>query len=169
MRAVLIVLLVMWLSGCAQQPTLSQPPRAVAWSMDAKIAFTGKQQSGSAFAEFDYTPGLFGGNLRGLFGIGKTRIDCNLSYCDIASSDGETRAWLNQGNLELQANLLLPINLLPDWLLGTHTDRAQESGWQVDIDAWQEQHGVRLPQKLRLTHTTGHRLKVFITRWTPQE
>ena len=168
MRKILSGLVVCLLSACAQQPLAPTSLEPKSWSMDTKIAFWGPQESGSGYARFDYTPGLLSGELQGAFGIGKSRIDCNLSYCDFSNKEGETRLWLNQGNLELNDTLLLPVTLLPEWLLGKHIQDAQALGWQIDISTWQEQGGIRLPQKLRLTHASGSTLKIVVTRWIPQ-
>ena len=169
MRKLLTALLTLWLSACAQQPTIPVATDAIRWSMDTKVAFSGPRESGSGYAHFDYTPGLLSGELSGAFGIGKTRIDCNLRYCDMRSTNGDNRLWLDQGNLELQDDLLLPIHLLPDWLLGNDAAQTETLDWRLEVSAWQEQHGVRLPQKLRLSHKSGNTLKIFIVRWTPRK
>ncbi|MDG0978880.1 MAG: lipoprotein insertase outer membrane protein LolB [Halieaceae bacterium] len=168
MRSVLTGLLTMLLSACAQQPMVSVSVDPTSWSMETKIAFSGAQESGSGYARFDYAPGLLSAELSGAFGLGKSRIDCNLSYCDISGKNGENRLWLDQGNLELQDDLLLPVNLLPEWLLGNNIDDTQTLGWTLDVSAWQEQRGVRLPQKISLTHTSGNTLKIFVIRWIAQ-
>jgi outer membrane biogenesis lipoprotein LolB len=168
MRCALTGFVLLLLSACAQQPTVPVSVNTTSWSMATKIAFSGPHESGSGYASFDYTPGLLSGELHGAFGLGKSRIDCNLSYCDVSTKEGENRLWLNQGNLELQENLLLPIKLLPEWLMGNKVNRAQTLGWTLEVSAWQEQYGVRLPQRLRLSHTSGNTLKIFVTRWTPR-
>ena len=168
MRSLWIGLVLVLFSGCAQQPTapvLKDPTR---WSMETKIAFSGPHKSGSGYASFDYTPGLLSSELSGAFGLGKSRIECTLSYCDISTQDGENRFWLTQGNLALQDNFLLPVNALPHWLMGDTSDDTQTLGWDIEISAWQEHAGVRLPQRLRLTHVSGNTLKIFVIRWTPQ-
>lgn len=169
MRKLLTALLTLWLSACAQQPITPAATDATRWSMDTKIAFSGPQESGSGYAHFDYTPGLLSGELSGAFGIGKSRIDCNLRYCDMSTKNGDSRLWLDQGNLELDDDVLLPIHLLPDWLLGNDAAQTETPDWRLEVNAWQEQHGVRLPQKLRLSHKSGNTLKIFIVRWTPQK
>ncbi len=167
MRIALFAILALWLSGCAQQPAKPLPALSTVWTMEAKIAFSSQQESGSAYARFDASPGLFSGELQGTFGIGKTRIDCNLSYCNVSNQKGNQRLWLTEGKLSLQPNLVLPVHQLPDWLVGKNLDSGVESGWTIEIQAWQEQNGLRLPQKLRLTHADGNNLKIFVTRWTP--
>ena len=166
MRCFRLGLMLLLLNACAQQPIAPTAVDPTSWSMETKIAFSGPHGSGSGYASFDYTPGLLSGELRGAFGLGKSRIDCNLSYCDISTKDSENRLWLNQGNLELQHNLLLPVQVLPHWLMGDATEDAPSLGWDIEIGAWQVQSGVRLPQSLHLRHVSGNTLKIFVVHWT---
>lgn len=157
-------------------PTPIAKEDVIAFNINGKIGITSVTPTGkvanSAFYAWSQQDKRFGINLTGVLGIGATQI----------SFDG-TKASLSNDQIKLEApspnELLLkttgwhaPIDTLPHWIMGKPAkgdvnsvfdngklSQSQNGDWTAVFDY---PASTALPNRLRITHTDGHRVVLTI-------
>lgn len=184
-----LVLLSMWVAGCATQPPPRAPGSAVPleqldrWEARGRIGVSGTGSGGSGSFDWQQENDRANVQIRGPVGIGSVRLqvsgDPSAPRLQLQTGDGVTlesdAAW---SELEARLGTQLPAGHLRYWLLGlaapgehrwSEPNEAGEvtldqQGWRIDYQRYSSEFGAKVPTRLRASSGEA-RVRIVIDRW----
>jgi len=176
--------LLLLLGGCATQPRIEGPGRAVDlttlenWSASGRIAVAAAGAGGSGSFDWQQQGDRTEVRIQGPVGIGGLKLELEGESVSLEASDGRRleaqAAWTE---LETRLGAPVPARNLRYWLLGIPAPgeftwlpaepplaTLEQASWRIAYERFGDSGGTRLPT--RLTATSGDsRVRLIVDRW----
>lgn len=183
LRALLLLLTLSGLAGCAIQPpapVIADTARMTHWQAEGKMGVRVADRGGNLYFTWSQNGELYTLALSGPLGAGRTELNGSPGGVILRNGDlGEISASSPEVLLEAVTGYSAPVSYLAHWLKaepatreaqverGTdgRTLRIAEDGWIASFPVWDEAYP-GLPRKILVTGPDT-RLTVVISRWLP--
>lgn len=194
LRALLLLILLSVVAGCARLPALPEEPadeqawaerRVVLaalehWQVEGRVAVMAGDEGWSASLRWEQDGEFMDFLIRGPMGTGTTRIQGDANWMVVEDSSGDR--WGSRdpaAELEARTGWRVPLTKLRWWMLGlpdpgvdAQTDvdgagrlvRLRQAGWTIHYDRYEEREGVILPGRINV-ESEDVRVRIVARDW----